>query len=81
MLYQLQQLSTCAGVRCYMRGWQVTPDLKLPGSGRLLHVDLGAGARRSGGSSLAQAFGQVSQAFTNIHRCVVADVLASAGLS
>ncbi len=37
----------------------VTPDLKLPGSGRLLHVDLAAGRRRLGGSNLAQAFSQV----------------------
>jgi hypothetical protein len=37
----------------------VTPDLKLPGSGRLLHVDLGAGRRRLGGSALAQAYSQV----------------------
>lgn len=38
---------------------KATPDLKLPGSGHLLHVDLGAGQRRLGGSSLAQVFGQV----------------------
>ena len=37
----------------------VTPDLKLPGAGRLLHVDLAAGRRRLGGSNLAQAFSQV----------------------
>ena len=37
----------------------VTPDLKLPGTGRLLHVDLAAGRRRLGGSNLAQAFSQV----------------------
>ena len=32
----------------------VTPDLKLPGSGKLIHVDLAEGYRRLGGSSLAQ---------------------------
>ena len=37
----------------------VTPDLKLPGTGRLVHVDLAAGRRRLGGSNLAQAFSQV----------------------
>ena len=37
----------------------VTPDLKLPGEGRLLYVDLGGGRRRLGGSALAQVFGQV----------------------
>ena len=36
----------------------VTPDLKLPGSGRLLWVDLGGGRKRLGGSALAQAHGQ-----------------------
>ena len=37
----------------------VTPDLGLPGSGRLLYVDLGAGQHRLGGSALAHVFGQV----------------------
>ncbi len=37
----------------------VTPDLELPGRGRLLLVDLGAGKNRLGGSALAQVFGQV----------------------
>ncbi len=37
----------------------VTPDLKLPGRGRLLLVDLGGGRCRLGGSALAHAFGQV----------------------
>ena len=37
----------------------VTPDLKLPGSGRLLHVDLGRGQQCLGGSALAQAYSQV----------------------
>ncbi len=36
-----------------------TPDLRLPGRGRLLYVDLGGGRHRLGGSALAQCFGQV----------------------
>ncbi len=37
----------------------ITPDLKLPGAGRLLYVDLGGGQQRLGGSALAQVFGQL----------------------
>jgi len=37
----------------------VTPDLRLPGPGRLLFVDLGGGRNRLGGSALAQCFGQL----------------------
>jgi len=37
----------------------LTPDLKLPGSGRIFLVDLGGGRNRLGGSALAQVFGQV----------------------
>ena len=38
----------------------VTPDLKAPAAGsRLLHVDLGEGRRRLGGSALAQVYAQV----------------------
>ncbi len=37
----------------------VTPDLKLPGSGRLLWVDLSGGRKRLGGSALAHAYSQV----------------------
>jgi phosphoribosylformylglycinamidine (FGAM) synthase-like enzyme len=37
----------------------VTPDLKLPGTGKLLWVDLGGGCKRLGGSALAHAYGQV----------------------
>ncbi|MFO7587659.1 MAG: phosphoribosylformylglycinamidine synthase [Gemmatimonadota bacterium] len=39
----------------------VTPDLALPGRGRLLYVDLGGGRHRLGGSALAQCFGQVGE--------------------
>jgi phosphoribosylformylglycinamidine synthase len=47
----------------------VTPDLKLAAAGGvLLHVDLASvpGARRLGGSALAQAYGQVSKWCTAI---------------
>ncbi|MEJ2203412.1 MAG: phosphoribosylformylglycinamidine synthase [Gemmatimonadota bacterium] len=37
----------------------LTPDLKLPGTGRLLFVDLGRGRNRLGGSALAHVFGQL----------------------
>ena len=37
----------------------VTPDLKLLGSGVLLHVDMSLGQRRLGGSCLGQVFNQV----------------------
>lgn len=38
----------------------VNPALRLPGTGRLLHVDLAAGgSRRLGGSALAQVYSQV----------------------
>lgn len=40
----------------------VTPDLELPGRGRLLLVDLGGGRNRLGGSALAQVFSQVGDA-------------------
>ncbi|KAL9680080.1 hypothetical protein QQ045_017955 [Rhodiola kirilowii] len=37
----------------------VTPDLKLKDDGVLLHIDLGKGKRRLGGSALAQVFDQI----------------------
>ncbi|NJD55937.1 MAG: phosphoribosylformylglycinamidine synthase, partial [Nitrospirae bacterium] len=37
----------------------VTPDIKQPGKSRLLFIDLAAGKARTGGSALAQCFGQV----------------------
>jgi phosphoribosylformylglycinamidine synthase len=37
----------------------VTPDLELPGRGRLLLIDLGGGRHRLGGSALAQVWGQI----------------------
>ena len=37
----------------------VTPDLKHPGEGRLLYVDLGHGRCRTGGTALSTVFGQL----------------------
>lgn len=37
----------------------VTPDLQLPGSGRIFYVDLGGGRNRLGASALAHVFGQI----------------------
>jgi len=44
----------------------VTPDLKRPGAGRLLFVDLGRGHHRLGGSALAQAYGQIGDASPDV---------------
>jgi phosphoribosylformylglycinamidine synthase len=44
----------------------VTPDLKLPGNGRLLFVDLSGGDYRLGGSALAQVYGQVGDASPDV---------------
>ncbi|KAK3280418.1 hypothetical protein CYMTET_11738 [Cymbomonas tetramitiformis] len=44
----------------------VTPDLKLPGGGRLIHVDIAAGERRMGGSALAQAYGQLGDSVPDL---------------
>lgn len=40
----------------------VTPDLKAPGRGRLIFIDLARGKSRLGGSALAQVFGQIGDA-------------------
>jgi phosphoribosylformylglycinamidine synthase len=48
-----------AYVTCPDVGQVVTPDLKLPGTGRLLYIDLGRGKHRLGGSALAQVYQQV----------------------
>ncbi len=45
----------------------VTPDLKLPETGRLLYVDLGSGESRLGGSALAQVFGQLGDEPPDLH--------------
>jgi len=37
----------------------VTPDIKRPGEGNLMFIDLGMGRNRLGGSALAQCYGQV----------------------
>jgi phosphoribosylformylglycinamidine synthase len=39
----------------------VTPDLKLPGRGRIFYVDLGGARNRLGGSALAHTFGQIGE--------------------
>ncbi len=43
-----------------------TPDLELPGRGRLLLVDLAGGRARLGGSALAQVFGQIGDSCPDI---------------
>jgi phosphoribosylformylglycinamidine synthase len=53
------ELVVSAYVTCPDITKTVTPDLKLPGTGRLLYVDLGGGKHRLGGSSLAHVYGQV----------------------
>jgi phosphoribosylformylglycinamidine synthase len=52
-------LAISAYVTCPDITQTVTPDLELPGTGRLLYVDLGGGRHRLGGSALAHVFGQV----------------------
>ncbi len=44
----------------------VTPDLKLPGNGQLLYIDLGNGNTRLGGSALAQVFDQLGTQCPNL---------------
>jgi phosphoribosylformylglycinamidine synthase len=36
----------------------ITPDIKMPGKSRLIFIDLSAGKHRTGGSALAQCYGQ-----------------------
>ena len=48
-----------AYVTCPDINGTVTPDLKLPGQGRLLFLDLAEGRNRLGGSALAQVYGQL----------------------
>jgi phosphoribosylformylglycinamidine synthase len=55
------ELTISAYVTCPDVTKTVTPDLKLPGRGRLLWVDLGGGRHRLGGSALAQVYGQVGE--------------------
>ena len=50
----------------------VTPDLKAPASGStLIHVDLGEGRRRLGGSALAQAFLQIGDSSPDVTTSVL----------
>jgi len=53
------ELTISAYVTCPDITKTVTPDLKLPGTGCLLYVDLGGGHYRLGGSALAQVFSQI----------------------
>jgi phosphoribosylformylglycinamidine synthase len=53
------ELTISAYVTCPDITRTVTPDLELPGRGRLVYVDLGCGHHRLGGSALAQVWGQV----------------------
>ena len=53
------ELALSAYVTCPDITKTVTPDLKLPGKGRILYVDLGGGRSRLGGSALAQVYGQI----------------------
>jgi phosphoribosylformylglycinamidine synthase len=68
----------------------VTPDIKLPGRGRLFYIDLGKGAYRMGGSALAQCFmqtgdmspdiedaGLLKRAFNAIQRLLAEGLLLS----
>jgi phosphoribosylformylglycinamidine synthase len=50
----------------------ITPDIKMPGSSTLIHVDFAAGQRRLGGSALAQAFGQVGDSSPDVSPAVLA---------
>jgi len=53
------ELTISAYVTCPDISRTVTPNLELPGRGRLVYVDLGCGHHRLGGSALAQVYGQV----------------------
>ncbi|MFH1182836.1 MAG: phosphoribosylformylglycinamidine synthase [Candidatus Moraniibacteriota bacterium] len=44
----------------------VTPDIKFPGQSTLIHIDLSNGKRRLGGSALAQALGQLGDAYPDM---------------
>ena len=45
----------------------VTPDLKLPGSGKLLYIDLGHGQNRLGGSALAHVYEQIGDTTPDVN--------------
>ncbi len=68
----------------------VTPDLKLPGQGHLLYIDLSQGRQRLGGSALAHVFGQLGdgcpdledpellkRSFDCLQRLIAAESIAS----
>ncbi|KAI3857650.1 hypothetical protein MKW98_028914 [Papaver atlanticum] len=57
----------------------VTPDLKLGDDGVLLHIDLGKGKRRLGGSAFAQVYNQVGDDCPDIDDELLTDRLISSG--
>jgi phosphoribosylformylglycinamidine synthase len=67
----------------------VTPDLKLPGLGCLLYVDLGGGRHRLGGSALAYVYGQIGDQSPDVEDasvlkrafCVVQELIAERKVS
>ncbi len=44
----------------------ITPDIKQPGKSRLIFIDIGNGRARTGGSALAQCYGQVGNASPDV---------------
>jgi phosphoribosylformylglycinamidine synthase len=60
------ELTVSAYVTCPDITATVTPDLELPGSGRLILVDLGNENLRLGGSALAHVYGQVGDASPDV---------------
>lgn len=59
----------------------VTPDLKLPGTGKLLWVDLGQGKHRLGGSAFAHAYSQVRNTENICLKTLLSEVMSSCTIS
>ncbi len=49
----------------------ITPDIKRPGESRLLFIDLAGGRNRTGGSALAQCYGQVGSESPDVEDAVL----------
>lgn len=49
----------------------VTPDFKAAGTSKVIHVDLGNGRRRLGGSALAQAFDQIGDSCPDVTAAIL----------
>jgi phosphoribosylformylglycinamidine synthase len=60
------ELVISAYVTCPDITQTVTPDLQLPGRGRLLLIDLSGGENRLGGSALAQTYSQVGDSSPDV---------------